>query len=772
MTKTLRILLSALAVVLLAACGSDAALEAEDCGEGTEPSEDGNECVAVAPECGDNEVVDLELGRCVRAGDDYCADGTSLDETVGQCVADAIFECAQNTVEQQGECVVAVEKECGPGTVVYDEQCVPGQDLCGTGTEEDLQTGRCQPSGDVCGEGTVFDVNTRLCVPESVVECGKGTVEEDDVCVANYTFFDELAEDPDLDMTQEGASGDIEIGDQGERFSFVGNIDPPQTEDETLIQDEDVYTFEADAGQWLQITVFSLGIPEPGFMVADTGATHDYYRLSDVGQGIEASRSVVIPEDGTYEMTVSNLPQLRDQVAPAGGDDWDYVGYVEHLESAQAEDTQLLDDAFDGDITVLEDNFYAVDAPSDVDEALLVFDALPRHADTELQIWSDPTSLDAVHRVDGSAVSIEAPGESFYLLFDRVHAFGTSTHYAASAHRGAPLDTGDSVTEEIELDAGNYIGLFQFNESESLLEASITDGGDVLAETDALAMPISDEGDQNLYWYARESTTVTATLENTTGDDIATFVYDIHTGSGDVLDLGDGSPQEATHAGSLTRSQRHYAEIELAEEEFSTLSIEGATGDASVVLQDDTGQVVAEGTNQAEFLTPPGSYLAYLEARESMDADFDLVLEEVPIGDQSVTSNPEATIPLSVSGVDDEIEIGHCPTVTDINMDIDLTEDWPDELVIYLTDPGGDRRTLLARDFMQFGDGITGNFNETIEANTATAPLGFDVEPISVFEGTTGTGEWTLNVTNDEYFPEIDEPGTLHSWTLNLSCDA
>ena len=767
-------LLLALAIGGLAACGSGEDLETIECGEGTELDEQTDQCVAVQPQCADSEVMDLQLGRCVRAGEDYCAEGTELDPDVGQCVADASLECAPNTIEEDGHCVPELQVECGLGTVVHDERCVPAEEVCGPGSQATGDEQSCLPSSDVCGEGTAFDTADRVCIPASFIECGSGTVEQDGQCISKYEIYDELAEDPDIDLSA-GDSGSFDLANTGEMVIFVGNIDPPQMDDGQPVQDKDVLSFDADAGQWLRITVFSLGLPEPGFFFAsqnfDANAD-DFYRLSDRGAGIEVSREVVVPTSGTYELTISNLPQLLDMAPEAGGEDWGYVGYVETLETPEAQSIDVFEDEMSGDIRNLSNNFYAVDDLGGVENLLLIFNALPADADAELQLWTDSSSLADSIALDDISMTVEPPADSLYLLFDRVHAFGPSTGYSATAVQGQPLDDGDIYTEEIELEAGDYVGLFQFNQALVPVAASLSDGNTTLVDTASLEVSTAQEGRNSLYWYAASDTTVTVEVENTSGQDLASFSATLHTGSADPVDIEDTSVQEVGYDVAMSRGQRHYFDLDISTVEGLTFSIADTAGSGLLVLTDDGGNRVAEEVDHLNYAGGSGDFLLYMEARQGMGSGFTLVVQDLQIFEYNETSNPEIDIPHDTVGANDVINVDVCPSVSEISVDIDLSDQYPHELIISLTDPGGDTRVLLARDFNYLGTGgITGNFNETIDPVTgASAPVGVEAEPVDVFVGTAGSGGWTLNVLND-YFASFDPIGTLHSWGLNLVCE-
>ena len=782
MKTKLQILLVGISAVALIACGGgengdDADTNSDgdetetiECGEGTLLDDELGECVAETPQCDDGEVHDALLGRCVPGGEHYCAEGTELNENIGQCTADADLACGGDTIEDDGYCIPETQLECGPGTVVYDEQCVVADDVCAGNTEHFEGDGPCVPIEGICGEGTLFDTSQRVCIPASDLECGPGTTAEDSVCRPTQSFFDDLAEDPDLDMTSGDATGTIEVPDEGERFSFVGNIDPPDTVDGQPVQDRDVYTLDAEAGQWLRITVFSLGLPEPGFAFGEPnedGTIGDdpdlFHRFSDVGLGIETSRDIVVPADGSYELAVTNLPQMLGGISPAGGDDWNYVGFVETLEAPDAQSVDFLEESISGDIRDLHENLYHVDELGDIEVLQLIFNALPGDADVELQVWTDETTHHSSIAARDSSIALEPPADSFYLLFDRIISSGADTGYSVSAHVGEPLPAGESITETLQLNTGDYVGIFQFNSENQPLAASITDGGEVLAELDELVISTAEEGQTSLYWYAPSSTSVTVEVENTTGQDIDSISFTSMVGTADSMTITDDSLYESTYDQAMSRGQRHYFQLEMGYQELFAFTIDGTSSDGLVVLMDNLGEVLSEGLNTVVYQTETGAHILYVEAVESMGSGFTLTVEESELLEYSETSEPSITIPIvdnppEQTDFDDTINIPNCPTVSEITVDLEIYHNWRGDLIITLGAPDGEAHVVKS----PFGSepDIIGNLNETLE------PLNAD--PVSIFEGVNGTGEWTLSVTDTW----SGEGGTFESWTLNLDCDA
>ena len=771
-------------VVLLAcgfaACGGGEEVDVTECGEGTEPNEDG--LCEPAVECEDGEVHDAELGLCVRAGDAYCAEGTKFDETFGRCVADPAVQCGDDTTEDDGECVPTIQKSCGPGAVALNEECVPADDVCGDDTEMPSGEEVCRPMEDICGEGTIFDVELRLCVPESVLECGPGTtVTQEMICLPSVDYYGDLAADPDLNMIGESGPGQISLAEPGERFVFVGNIDEPILEDGEFRQQEDIYHVDAEPGQWLRIALFSLGLPEPGFVFGeevDAGEDHFLWH-SDLAAGIEVTRQILIPVDGSYELRISNLPQMLDEELPAaGGDDWGYVGFVETMEPPQPTSVDV-PGAVSGELGDLSSNFYVFDEMGDVDYLGLLFDYLPAHAEAEVQIWSDDTTLEQSRPLGDDVLSFEVPGDSFYLLFDHSYAFGDVRSYSASVQQGSSLDPGQRISRDVVVEPGDYVGLFQDNIDGEVLSATIYADGQVVAETDELGPMTDDAGQTGLYWYAPtdwdgSEIPVQLEVQNPTLATLDFASIDYAEGSADVLTGIDGDLMQFQYLEALDSGHRHYVRLGLETDELLRFELSSASPDGRLTLYDKQGERLVDGRNLLVFQNDEqaDSLVLAVEALEEMPDGFSLSIEETDIVEISQTSDPEVTIPEnSTSGVDDVLEISGCNSVAAIDMDVVIHHTWRGDLVVRLTNPEGENRVLKSRPgsgfFGDSSDDIIGNFNATLDP-VAGDPAVESAEPISAFEGSLGNGEWTINVSDNA---SGNSGGQLVSWTLNLVCD-
>ncbi len=763
MKHKIQILLVAIAGAGLVACGGGDDVEQIECSDGTVLDEEANECIAEQPECDDDEQYVEEQNRCVRVAEHFCAENTDYDEDEGVCTSTVGLTCGENVTDEDDECVPAVVIECGAGTVVLDGQCVPSNSVCADGTADDEpQDGAvdCRPDEGVCGEGTTFDLNQRKCISVSDLECGPGTVEVDGFCESSAGFFQDLADDPDLDMTGNDGVGTIDVDDSGELFVFAGNIDEPEMVDGQPVQHQDQYEMDLDAGDWVEISVYSLGLPEPGYEIDGSHLDNSggFYRLSDLGAGVEVTRQIVAPATGTYDFHVGNLPQMLDMVEPAGGDDWEYVGYVELIDAPDSETVDILDESIDGDVTELLDNLYYLEDMGDVDNIQMLFQALPDDADGEMQVWSDETTFETSIALDDSSLTVTPPGDDFYLLFDRIHAYGSSNSYSVGGQEGQPLAEDDSVSEDIDLDAGEYVGVSQFNtQGEEVSAYFYDDDGNELTMTDELVISIADEGQNYLYWLADEAQTVTVELENDTGDDLDSISYDLVDGMSDAVDIDDGDLQTVDHTETLTRGQRHYVVADIDHDELLAVRVEGASDDAYISVHDGD-EVVADGTNMLRFVPELKEHVVYIEAPQTLSDGFEVEFEESDIFEVSETSSPGAPFAQSYS---DDIDISSCPEIDDIEVEVDIEHWWRGDLIVDIIAPNGDE----ARIHNESG----GSDNDII--GTYPYPSDPDLEDgdaLLDFIGQSGEGTWTISI--QDTWTSGTQYGDLHSWTLHLTC--
>ncbi len=765
MQKSLRFLLIGLLTAGLVACGDDDDdAETIECGEGTVVDEDSGECVDERPdECPEGEVKDAVLGECVDDGTGYCGEGAELNLEVGQCQADPVNFCGDGTTEEDdGVCVEEEPIECGENTVVASDECVPAEDVCADLLEQN-EDYICGASPDMCGSGTVFDVDEQKCVQEFTLECGAGTSAIDGVCLPTRVFYEDLADEADYDLDDEGGSLTLPLGDAGEDYVLVGTIDESEDGEQTVHEVQ----MQGESGQWMRISLYSLGLPEPGFI---NNGPFGYYRVSQKGGGIELVRDHYLPHTGNYNLSISNMPQLKELLPPGGGDDWKYVAYIEMLDAPEAQEVDLDGGEMSGDIRHLRDNYFMASGTDDIDAVALFFDDNAPDAEGRLQIWDDEGELDREFSIEDASVEpIEPPSDEFYILYDYRRARGTSFGYEVSSEVGELLDNGQSLTIDHSLEAGDYVGINQFNLDEVHLNASIRDSGGTVLTEETVGVSTSDEPPRSVYWYASEAMDVELRLQNTSGDDIEYMTYEVLEGTADSVTGVDGSEITIDYEGTLEAGTRHYYEMEVTHDDLLSIEVGNTLGDAYIRLYDSDGDIAFEGPDVIFGLVEPGDYVASIKAIDDL-SNFTVTVQESEISEINESISPDQDIP-DGADFDSSLTVSNCPSVDEISMDIDLDFEFAGVwLTLRLEAPDGTEVVLWAEgSAVSNGDGeivsgdpgfIVGNFNENLD------PDGSGAEPISELEGVNGTGEWTLRGDNSGSF----RGGNLNSWGVNLVC--
>lgn len=749
--------LSALAILAASAiaCGGDGGeVEQRECGPGTVLVD--GQCEVDESNCGEGSVLNDE-GQCEPTGE-ICGENTTYDAGEGRCVPNIGIQCAEGTVEVDGECVPEDAIECAEGTVVANNQCVPADDVCGDGTEPDSQD-RCRPSDAACGDGTSFDVATRTCVPTSQLSCGAGTIQIEGTCRLRAGVVADLAATATLNLDEAGETPVDLVS--GEALVFTGNIDSPEMVEGEYVQDLDTLLINGTPGQWIRVAIHADGMPEPGFVfmeeVAEPTEPVDpeaeeppapFSRTSDAGAGLDFSREIVIPTEGVYALNVGPIAQLLELAGPAGGEDWGYVGSIELIDAPTPTAIELTSEGINGDLRNLSENFYAVSGAQAVDP-YIVFSAFGADAMAEVQIWSDAQTLVETIPGEGNSFSLQAPGEDFFILVDRVMSSGPANGYAMSFEQGQNLDAETSFTEEVTLNAGQYVRVTQWNDAGESLPASITAGEDTLESASALALRTATSGTRGLYYVADETVTLTVTIENDTEEALAgVFEATVL----DVFDIGESDQDfESERTITLAAGQRDFATVNFTSEGYRIISTDA---DVELALLNADGDELASGTGSVGAQLSPGEYNVVVDANVGLTA-YTLTGVYTETTGVSETSSPGLTIADDVADAEDSVSISGCASVLSASVDVNISHTFQGDLVITLIAPDGTEVILKSRSGGTAED-VIGNFPGDLEP----------VDDFSILEGLVGNGDWTLIVSDRAG----GDDGTLNSWGLNLVC--
>lgn len=571
------LVLSGFALLPLMGCGG------AECGEGT--TERDGECVleGTGTECDDGEV---------RQGD--------------QCV-DAGLLCGENTSYDDGVCVADESADCGEGTELEPNSntCVPTGDgaSCGAGTAVTTD-GECLPTAEVCREGTSFDESSRLCLPDE--QCQEGDVALDGFCVSNAQYLAAMADveaNENSNPALDGEVNDLEVKGLGELTVFTGTILAPTdvNDDGELDQHIDYFAFEADAGDWFEISVQSLGMPTPHFNVWSVEDDElSLWRSSTAYTGKDKMRQVVVPTDGTYIIEVMPESLLQNDRL-IGGDDWAYVGTLELVEAPDAT-SHSFEENLEGSIGRLDDNFFLVDEFEADTTVILNWEITPSDASQVVQVWNSPTDFVGEFS-DTASFEVQESGE-FYLIVDWIEAFGSLGHdYEISGEEQVDIEAGDHVDVEFTAQDGDVLELVQFNQNGAFVGVTITpDGGDALIEEIILDERNNGTGDSILRYVDLDAGDYTIRIINPSAEDtIEGFSLTRNIISPDpITDL------DATYSGSGSEwlfSEQNYYVIELDETTTVRMTLENLlTG------SDDGGVIASIYQSNARLIETPEAW--------------------------------------------------------------------------------------------------------------------------------------------------------------------
>lgn len=505
-------------------CGGDEPVETLECGEHT-VLQNGS-CVLAERDCPDDQVVS-PMGVCVEP-DEYCFDdGTSYDAELGECIADDQIECGDGTVEQDGTCIADGPTQCGPGTVLADGVCQLEESFCADGTGFD--DGQCVANEEACIQGAQFDVSAGACVFLDIVDCGEDTVESDGLCIPLRTFADELAEDADIDFTDDEP---IAVSEDHDPFIFTGTMEDSLTH---------TFDMEGDEGQWLEITVYSRGLPSPGFRLQNV--FDDWTRAAVPGMSSEPSRTVVLPRDGNYELTVTTSIS-DDEGFSSGDEDWSYVGTVEILEAPDPIEWAFEDENLIGDLTNTKQNFVELDVEN---AGELLFTPRELGADAEsttIEIWDTPTNFGSRHELNvGERASIDAGGDDvIYIHTDSVRFFGADTGYELEAQGAVELEPGEIHEDVVYAEAGDVIVVSHRSDQAEAVTLRVfdEDGGFHRLYPEVLARnTTSFDTDESMreYFPVYEDGEYTLAFQNVVDETITNFISQSSIGDQPTYDL-------------------------------------------------------------------------------------------------------------------------------------------------------------------------------------------------------------------------------------------
>ncbi|MBA2663539.1 MAG: hypothetical protein H0U74_14720 [Bradymonadaceae bacterium] len=477
-------------------CVPRTSTETLECGAGTILTD--GACVLDNSGCGTDTV--LEAGVCVPAAS-VCGVGTTRDSATGRCLGGTDIECGAGTTPTAGRCIPSAEA-CADKTRLQNGLCVIDPAICGTGTLLDANTGncvatavdvecgdglaftdgKCVATAELCAAGTNFVEATGLCLPDSTCKIGDEII--GGLCLSPGEVLAAHADTVNIDNGH-----NLTLPAVDDRFVFKGTIDAPTNG----TQDTDNFTFTGAAGQWVKITVQSIGLQAPAFKV-EGPAGMNYARWSPTDGAPSSARYVYVPYNGQYTVTV--LPALvlesEGAIGPVGGEEWDYVGTLERIEAPAA--TELTVDAeteatISGTVTHLTQNLFSFTGPLENETLGFTLDALGANAWSSILVLTNttPPSVVAVHDGLTAGASFFAPdGADLLILVDAKRVRGPQLDYAAT------LDI-RGISSELTIPAGGNDLLIGVAPENSILKVTFES-----ADIDEVSVSVFDADDRML----------------------------------------------------------------------------------------------------------------------------------------------------------------------------------------------------------------------------------------------------------------------------------
>ena len=699
------LLVGALALTFTAAgCGDDDDTSLECTGDGVEIREDEDGtllCVAKTHDCEEGEVV-TPLGQCL-AVDAFCGDGTELDSSTGNCVDTSNVECGEGTVAEDGRCVLEEPLFCGPGTVLADGFCELTEEACGTGST--FNAPFCDVDADEACDGRAeYDVVTGECVDDGIVECGDNTVEVNDQCMPMGTVADDLAADADVEF-EDGTP--IAIDDEDEVI-FAGVLDAAL---------EQTFTVNAEAGQWVEITLMTRGLPSPAFAL-----THgDWERSTIAGTTNQPTRTVLIPETGSFDLTIGT-----SETAAAGHPDWAYVGTVETVDAPDAFEWDIFEDSLQGDLTLTTNNWVQANVGAGVDEVNVGIQDVGENATTPtMEVWGSPNARWSQEPLDDDdQISVPTQGEeTLWFHFDAAQFDGDETQFTVSAQETSIIPPGETFDAEITADAGDiFLARHQSNEDAPMDVTVSFDGEEIadLGEVPAERISYSAGETPRPHVLAEESGTYTISYTNTGDEEVTGFISSASIDDAPRFEVDSDGISTFNHSfddEEYEPGHWQYVVIEAAEMANHEFEVDATDGEADLALYD--GDRVAVASEEAQ------GAVTEMDALSTEEQIFVLAIKPTEDITEGIDVSIRAEVFQSI-GPDEVITETFDLSTNDVLRGT-VTPFEGDELNITLMNPNG---VVLLEE-------------EEVDG------------PYNIAEIIAGPGEYTLEITNPSFTPSL-----------------
>ncbi len=497
--------MAALAGAVVAGCGDDEPTETTlECGANTQF--EGGYCVPDA-RCDDGEIV-TPRGSCAPQ-DVFCGEGSVYDAELQQCVSPSEIRCGEGTEERDGQCVVEEPLHCSDQTVLVNSTCELAETVCGEGTQ--LEMPYCHLTEEACGNAAQWDVATGECVDLEDVTCGDTTVEQDDACVPLGSFAEQLATEADVTY----GDGQPIVPSDEEQVVFAGTMEQSV-----------VHSFDVDGseGQWLEVKLYSIGLPSPGFDFRDQGA--NWRRSAVAGMESVPTRTVLVPADDTFSFDV--VTRLSD--SSFADQSWRYVGTVDVVDAPQAYDWDFDDGNLDGDLELTKYNFIAID----VEETGEVFLSAEYVGDdveeATLEVWASPQEFVERHdMVEGEEIALDVLDRStIYLHLDAAAFHGANTEYEIRGTATETLEPGQTFDHPVVAEEGEVIFLSHQNQPTQPMAARVYLDDELKYEVEEVLagnqLSYAEAQTKRQFFYAEESGEYVVEFHNTSTSTVTSFL--------------------------------------------------------------------------------------------------------------------------------------------------------------------------------------------------------------------------------------------------------
>ena len=388
--------------------------------------------------------------------------------------------CGPNTSWDGDRCIAADPVECGLNSELdpNTNTCFATNTVCGENTAYDSATDQCLPTEDICSPGTYFNDEQRLCFPSS--QCQPGDVVVAGVCLtpaeALASNADVIANGEDSRPFPFGTPHTLPVGELNEETIFAGTIvAPTRNEEGAFEQHYDFFIFNAQEGDWFEISLQSLGLPAPHFRVwlASDGEITAYRDSALLGNA--TLRQITIPYDSFVLIQVMPQSHFLFPELTFGGDDYKYVGTLKQLPAPSPENHSFeADGNLSGKLGLLTENFFKASGFEPGETVIFTMEEEPQNAEHVLQVWTTPTDF-LRESSDRFSITVPPSGE-FFLVADWLLSLGTEgMGYELSAQPAQGLEPGDTFEMTFTANANDVAEILQSNANGASLRVTVVD---------------------------------------------------------------------------------------------------------------------------------------------------------------------------------------------------------------------------------------------------------------------------------------------------------